>query len=47
VNLPPHLDAELKRIGVLETKPTSPLPSSKPTAHEPWKPKYDGEEPPF
>jgi len=48
-NPPPHIEAELQKLGVMPQKPKNPTSSSKPADHKPtpWKPEYAGQEPPF
>ena len=42
--LPPHIEAELARLGVI----APPAPSKpQPQYPTPWKPAHPGEEPPF
>ena len=45
IKLPPHIEADLDKLGV--RKPQNPIPPAKPADHVPWTPQYDGQEPPF
>ena len=42
-NLPPHIAAELRRIGVIEPAPEH----QRPDPVDVWKPKHSGDAPPF
>jgi len=48
-NPPPHIEAELQRLGVMAPKPHYDTSSAMTAVHEPkpWKPKYPEEDLPF
>jgi len=45
----PHIEAELQRLGVMPPKPHYDTSSAMTAVHEPkpWKPSFEGEDPPF
>lgn len=46
MTLPAHVEAELARLGVVAPKKHAPVHIPEP-APKPWKPAFEGDEPPF